>query len=144
MAAAAIPKRTTSTTPLPHRSRRIVTITPQTAIAAVRHHHDVHLDDNDERSRSDSIIVTGAQEARLRRALMSGRRNFNVREVARQTGLDRRDVLQWYDDNDEGQSSCGCSTTTTKTRVPTSLCMCMYVCTCRESESPREEGQGYG
>ena len=37
------------------------------------------------------------QERRLRRALEEGgRRQFSVKQLSRQTGIDRRDLLKWY------------------------------------------------
>ena len=36
------------------------------------------------------------QESALRRALQNGRRKFNMRQLVRQTGLDRKDIVQWY------------------------------------------------
>ena len=59
------------------------------------------LDDNnsnDDDGPHDAIPLTSRQAARLRRALESGRRHFNVRDVVKETGLERRVILQWYDE----------------------------------------------
>ena len=47
---------------------------------------------------AEGTIIGPHQERRLRRALEEGgRRQFSVKQLSKQTGIDRRDLLQWYE-----------------------------------------------
>lgn len=47
------------------------------------------------RQNGSELPIDRKQEFALRRALGSGRRKFNMRQLVRQTGLERKEIMHW-------------------------------------------------